>query len=273
MKRLLHKSERTGSISWLILPGHTSNNSLPVFARKPAPVQVTWLGYPNTTGLKTIDYRLTDAVADPEGEADRLHSEKLIRLEHGFLCYQPAASAPQVATLPCLQHGYITFGSFNNLTKVTPEVVKAWTRILLAVPGSRLLLKAKQLTDDNTRARFKEMFAREGITGERIEMLKRLENPEDHLEIYSRVDIRIGSFPIQWHDNHLRGTMDGGAGGDAARDPPCRPRWGLNFASGRTGGTRCVIHSEIYRVGRGTGMRSEAAAGNALEPAEPNAGV
>jgi predicted O-linked N-acetylglucosamine transferase (SPINDLY family) len=177
------------------LAGHTSNNSLPVFAYKPSPVQVTWLGYPNTTGLETMDYRLTDAVADPEGEADRLHSEKLIRLEHGFLCYQPPASAPEAGSLPCREGGSITFGSFNNLTKVTPEVVKAWAGILHAVPDSRLLLKAKQFMDDETRERFREMFAREGITGERLEMHKKLPDPADHLGLYSRVDIGLDPFP------------------------------------------------------------------------------
>ena len=177
------------------LAGHTSNNSLPLFALKPAPVQVSWLGYPNTTGLKTMDYRFTDTVADPEGEADRLHTEKLIRLEHGFLCYQPSASAPEVGELPCQENGYITFGSFNNLTKVTPEVIKAWAKILHAVPDSRLLLKAKQLTDDETRAHFEEMFALEGIAPKRLEMHKRLANQAEHLGLYSRVDIGLDPFP------------------------------------------------------------------------------
>jgi predicted O-linked N-acetylglucosamine transferase (SPINDLY family) len=177
------------------LAGHSSDNSLPVFARKPAPVQVTWLGYPNTTGLKTIDYRFTDAIADPPDDEGRLHSEKLIRLEHGFLCYQPLATAPEVGSLPCLEHGYITFGSFNNLTKVTPDVIRVWARILQAVPDSRLLLKAKQLTDDETRMRFNEMFAREGIAPERLEMHSRMLKQEDHLGLYSRVDIGLDPFP------------------------------------------------------------------------------
>jgi len=177
------------------LAGHTSNNNLPLFAGKPAPIQVTWLGYPNTTGLKTMDYRFTDAVADPAGEADRLHSEKLIRLEHGFLCYQPAAAAPEVGSLPCQDLGYVTFGSFNNLTKIRPEVVKVWARILDAVPDSRLLLKARQLVDDDTRERFKKMFRREGIAADRLEMLKRVPHPADHLGLYSRVDIALDPFP------------------------------------------------------------------------------
>jgi predicted O-linked N-acetylglucosamine transferase (SPINDLY family) len=177
------------------LAGHTRDNSLPVFARKPAPVQMTWLGYPNTTGLTTMDYRLTDAVADPAREADRLHSEKLIRLEHGFLCYHPAESVPEVDSLPCLEHDYITFGSFNNLAKATPEVIRIWAKILHAVPDAHLLLKAKQLTDVQTRTRFQEMFAREGITQERLEMHNWLLGQADHLELYNRVDIGLDPFP------------------------------------------------------------------------------
>jgi len=177
------------------LAGHTRNNSLPVFGRRPAPVQVTWLGYPNTTGLETIDYRFTDAVADPPGEEENIYSEKLIRLKYGFLCYQPMTSAPRVAQLPCLEQGYITFGSFNNLTKVTHEVIKVWAAILRAVPDSRLLLKAKQLSDDQTMLRFLEMFAKEGIAEDRLEMHSRMSRQEDHLRLYNRVDIGLDPFP------------------------------------------------------------------------------
>jgi len=177
------------------LAGHTSNNSLPVFAYKPAPIQVSWLGYPNTTGLQTMDYRLTDAIADPPEENGMLHTEKLIRLKYGFLCYRPAAHAPPVSSLPCQERGYITFGSFNNLTKATSAVMKTWARILHAVPGSRLLLKAKQLADDATRSRFKDIFAKEGIGADRLEMYSRLPRIKDHLDFYSRVDLGLDPFP------------------------------------------------------------------------------
>jgi predicted O-linked N-acetylglucosamine transferase (SPINDLY family) len=177
------------------LAGHTCYINPLVYALKPAPIQVTWLGYPNTIGLETIRYRLTDAISDPAGEADGLHSEKLIRLEHGFLCYQPEALAPDVGPLPCREHDYITFGSFNNLRKVTPEVIKVWAEILHAVPGSHLLLKARQLTDNQTRMRFMEMFAQEGIAKERIELHRDLPKYEDHLELYNKVDIGLDPFP------------------------------------------------------------------------------
>jgi predicted O-linked N-acetylglucosamine transferase (SPINDLY family) len=177
------------------LAGHTSNNSLPVFAYKAAPIQVTWLGYPNTTGLRTIAYRLTDAVADPPGEADRLHTEKLVRLEHGFLCYRPVAAAPAVTPLPSLTRGCITFASFNNLTKIGHDVVRAWAKILQAVPDSRLLLKAGQLSDNRTRDYVTALFDREGIAGERLVMHGRLADPTEHMGLYGSVDIGLDPFP------------------------------------------------------------------------------
>jgi len=123
------------------LAGHTAGHGLAVMARKPAPVQVTWLGYPNTTGLETIDYRITDAAADPPGATEHLHSEELVRLPQCFLCYQSPEDAPGVGELPTRRNGFVTFGSFNSLLKVTQQVLGAWAAILQAVPGSRLVLK------------------------------------------------------------------------------------------------------------------------------------
>ena len=106
------------------LAGHSANNRMLVFGQRPAPVQVTWLGYPNTTGLSAMDYRLSDTIADPEGDADALHSETLVRLPNGFLCFTPATDAPEICEAPALTTGQVTFGSFNNLPKVTPNVVE-----------------------------------------------------------------------------------------------------------------------------------------------------
>ena len=108
----------------------------------PLPAQVTWIGYPNTTGLAAVDYRLTDAVADPAATAQTF-VERLIRLPGCFLCYTPAGDAPPVSPLPALENGFVTFGSFNNLAKITGEVMRAWARILAGLPTARLLLKAK----------------------------------------------------------------------------------------------------------------------------------
>jgi len=177
------------------LAGHTARNRLLVLAQKPAPIQVTWLGYPNTTGLSAIDYRFTDVVADPVGEADGLHSEELIRLADGFLCYLGDDSIPENKSLPCLERGHITFGSFNHLAKTTHHVVKLWARILLALPDAHLLLKSRQLADRNTQTVFLNMFVQEGIALDRIELHSHLPKQEDHLALYNRVDIALDPFP------------------------------------------------------------------------------
>src|SRR5262249_13776545 len=116
--------------------GHTAGNRLLVFARKPAPVQVTWLGYPNTTGLKAIDYRLVDAVTDPAGEADVWASETLVRLEDGFLCYGGLRDGPEPTPPPCLKTGTVTFGSFNNPAKIIDGHLRCLGKVALLVTPS-----------------------------------------------------------------------------------------------------------------------------------------
>ena len=128
------------------LSGHTAHNSLLVFAQKPAPILVTWLGSPNTTGLSAIDYRFTDVITDPIGETDQFNSETLFRLPNGFHCYRGNEIACVNAELPHQNRGHITFGSFNNISKLTPEVIKVWSKILNAVPQSQLLLKTSLVT-------------------------------------------------------------------------------------------------------------------------------
>lgn len=177
------------------LAGHTANNRLPLFIYRPAPVQVTWLGYPNTTGLKSIGYRFTDDVADPVGLTERYHSEELVRLPTGFLCYQGDDSIHYDASLPADERGYVTFGSFNNLSKVTEQVVKLWSEILLSMPNSRLLLKTKQFADEKTRQRYLRLFTKEGVAEERIEIYAQLPKKEDHLALYGSVDIGLDPFP------------------------------------------------------------------------------
>jgi predicted O-linked N-acetylglucosamine transferase (SPINDLY family) len=177
------------------LAGHTAENRLPVFAYKPAPVQVTWLGYPGTTGMPVMDFRLTDDIADPPGEADKYHSETLVRLPQGFLCYGPPEDAPDVSGLPARQNGHITFGSFNNLPKINPEVIALWSRLLDQVAGSRLLLKSKQFTDEYIRQRFLDLFSACGIAAERLTLLPRVDSTVGHLAIYHQVDIGLDPFP------------------------------------------------------------------------------
>ena len=179
------------------LAGHTRGNRLAVFQRRPAPVQVTWIGFPNTTGLKTIDYRLTDAVADPTDEDDRLHTETLVRLPRGFLCYRPPDGAPAATPRPmsAADAPGVTFGSFNNLAKIGPSVIAAWSQILHRVPQSRLLLKAAGLGSPRARDRLHRLFAAQGVAPDRVTLLATTETRDAHLAIYGQVDIALDSFP------------------------------------------------------------------------------
>jgi protein O-GlcNAc transferase len=177
------------------LAGHTARNRLTVFARKPAPVQVTWLGYPNTTGLKAIDYRLVDAVTDPEEEADAWASETLIRLADGFLCYGAPRDAPEPAAPPCLATGIVTFGSFNNPSKLSAATLDTWATLLARLPDARLLLKGEWFADPVTCDLFRNRLGSRGIVAERIELAPMLADTAAHLGLYDRIDIALDPFP------------------------------------------------------------------------------
>lgn len=177
------------------LAGHTPKNRLGVFARRPAPVQVTWLGYPFTTGLPTVDYRLTDRVADPPGPADAHYSETLERLPDGFHCFQPAADAPPVTAPPARANGHVTFCSFNNLPKVVPEVLDAWAAVLRAVPDAQLIVKTRPFADDATRRRVLAMLQRRGVAESRLKLLPRIPAAKSHLALYGKADIALDTFP------------------------------------------------------------------------------
>ncbi len=176
------------------LAGHTADNRLTVLAAKPAPVQLTYLGYPNTTGLDTVDYRLTDAVADPPTTGDALYTETLLRLDGCFLCYTPPMHAPEVKSLPAQTNGFITFGSFNNRAKINTAVVRTWSAILQAVPHSRLILKAAACADATVRDQLRDQFAGNGITAGRIDLHGLLPAAE-HLDLYNQIDIGLDTFP------------------------------------------------------------------------------
>ena len=176
------------------LSGHTAGNRLSLFMACPAPIQVTYLGYPNTTGLSCIDYRITDALADTEG-ADDLYTEKLLRLSGCFLCYSPPPDAPEVADAPCQRNGYVTFGSFNNYSKINENVTQLWARVLLSVAGSRLLIKATALTDVKTANRCRQMLLDAGIPEDRFRLIGRTKTTAEHLALYRQVDIGLDTFP------------------------------------------------------------------------------
>jgi protein O-GlcNAc transferase len=187
---------RSDGIDILVdLAGHTLNQPLGAFALKPAPVQLAWLGYPATCGLPQIGFRLTDLEADPPGDADRHHVEQLVRLAGGFHCYRAPDDAPDVAPLPAGRNGCITFASFNNISKVTPEAVRAWARILLALPDARLLLKGKLLVHDEARKRLHRAFERAGVTAERVELRTWIPRQDNPLAAYGDADIALDTFP------------------------------------------------------------------------------
>ncbi len=176
------------------LAGHTAPNRLPMFARGAAPVQVTWLGYWGTTGLARMDAILSDATTIPPGEEGH-YSERVLRLPGGRFCYGPPDDAPDPAPPPCLRRGGVTFGSFNNLSKLGPAVVELWAAVLHAVPGSRLLLKWRSLGGDAVRSRITTAFAAAGIDPERLEL--RPASPHAAmLAEYGDVDVAIDPFPF-----------------------------------------------------------------------------
>lgn len=177
------------------LAGHTSRSRLPVFAAKPAPVQISYLGYPDSTGLDTIDYRIVDAWSDPPGMTDPYCSEKLWRLSAGAWCYRPPAYAPPPVPSERLAAGAIHFGSFNTLAKLSPALLALWADILKALPISRLVLKAKALHDAAVRTALERRFAAQGIAAERLVLLPWTETVEAHLAQYAEVDIALDSFP------------------------------------------------------------------------------
>ncbi len=167
-----------------------------LFARKPAPIQVTYIGYQNTTGMLAMDYRLTDDYADPPGTTDAFYTEKLVRLPRTFFCYLPSRDAPSVNSLPALANGYVTFGSINNFNKITLEVLKTWADILSSVPQSRLLLRADMTK--SLRQYLRQTFEGHGIGAERLELVNRLPRIE-YLDLIRRVDIALDPFPFNGH--------------------------------------------------------------------------
>ena len=176
------------------LGGHTARNRLLLMARKPAPLQVSYLGYPDTTGLETIDYRLTDEWADPPGESERFYTEKLWRLPTGFLAYQPGNPESKSMGSRTGESEEITFGSFNMSSKINPEVLQAWARILKSTGQSRLLLKAAAFVDQMTKEYVLGQFDAWGVERERI-ILRGHVSYEEHMELYRQIDIALDTFP------------------------------------------------------------------------------
>jgi len=196
------------------LSGHTASGPLAALRHRVAPVQATYLGYPNTTGLPTIDYRIVDATTDTAG-ADDFHTEKLIRLGGCFLCYSPAEFAPDPGSPPSLGAGNlnaaaasdfaswlaptttlpVTFGTFNSIRKFSPGAIRVWARVLNAVPGSRLLIKTRGMDTAIARNTILRQFASHGIDASRLGVADMVPSKSDHLAWYQQVDIALDTFP------------------------------------------------------------------------------
>jgi predicted O-linked N-acetylglucosamine transferase (SPINDLY family) len=175
------------------LTGYTAYNRLLVFARKPAPIQITWAGYVGTTGMEAMDYLLADCQEIPP-EAEVHYRERVLRMPDGYVCYDPPAYAPTVAPLPALAGGHVTFGSFNNPTKLNPPLLQTWARILHRVPQSRLVLKFKGMDDPALARDILGQFAAQGIDATRIECLGWSPHAASLAE-YGRVDLALDPFP------------------------------------------------------------------------------
>jgi predicted O-linked N-acetylglucosamine transferase (SPINDLY family) len=176
------------------LAGHTASNRLLVFARKPAPIQISWIGYEGTTGLAAMDYLLADHLMIPPG-SERHYRETVLRMPDGYLCYDPPESAPLVGPPPSLINGFATFGSFNNPAKITPAVVATWAKILHAAPSARLLMKYRGLGDPAVNQRFLDLFDAHDIGSERLDV-RPWSSYADYLATYREVDVALDPFPF-----------------------------------------------------------------------------
>jgi protein O-GlcNAc transferase len=186
---------RADGIDILIdLTGHSAGNRLLTFARKPAPVQVTYLGYPGTTGLSAIDYRISDNHIDLPGKTEQFNTEQLWRLPDIISCYRADDHSPAVIEHPPMEeNGYVTFGCFNNFTKVTDRVIALWARILDKVPTSRLMLEIHGLDSAEFRSEVEKRFMQLGVPLDRLILISR--KKENQYVLYNRIDIALDPFP------------------------------------------------------------------------------
>ncbi len=187
---------RSDQIDILVdLTMHMADNRLLTFARKPAPVQITWVAYPGTTGLSAIDYRLTDPYLDPPGRFDDDYAEESLRLADTFWCYDPLCEPVPVTPLPALHNGYVTFGCLNNFCKLNDGVLSLWAKVLHAVPQARLLLLAPR---GQARDSVLAQLQQEGIAAQRVEFADK-QPRQGYLKLYQRMDVSLDPFPYNGH--------------------------------------------------------------------------
>jgi predicted O-linked N-acetylglucosamine transferase (SPINDLY family) len=178
---------------------HTEGSQNLLFAQKPAPIQACWLGYPGTTGLSTIDYRLTDPYLDPPGLNDRFYSEQSIRLRDSFWCYDPLTDEPSVNALPASANGFVAFGCLNSFRKINDAVLELWAQVLKRVGRSRLILRAPE---GSCRLRVLDVLKAQGVTPDRARFLDS-QPRRQYLELYHQIDIGLDTFPYNGHTTSL----------------------------------------------------------------------
>lgn len=192
---VLDRRIRADGIDVLIdLTGQTANSRMLMFARGPAPVQIGYLGYPTVSGVPAIDWRITDATIDP-GDMPAFASDRPLVLPRSMFCYRPPSAAPALSTPPVARNGHITFGSFNNIAKVTDHTLALWAAAMRAVPGSRLLLKSASMAQASNRADIESVMAAHGIDATRLTLQARQAADSDHLALYNEVDIALDTYP------------------------------------------------------------------------------
>jgi predicted O-linked N-acetylglucosamine transferase (SPINDLY family) len=179
------------------LAGHTQGSRLSAFVKKPAPVQITYLGYPNTTGLPEMDYRISDRIADPP-ESEHCYTEELLYLDNGFTCFRPPRNSLDISALPAQAKKFVTFGSLNNTVRFTDEVLNIWCDVLREVPHSRLLLYRNTIKG-TLRKRLASRFESQGFGAQRIILADSAPTPENHLSMYRHIDIALDTFPWSGH--------------------------------------------------------------------------
>ena len=194
----LHQKVVEDSIDILFdLSGYMDESRPEVFQHRAAPIQINYIGYPHTTGFSEIDYRIVDNYTDPLGLNDKFTTEKLVRLPDCFLCFKPYSEAPNVSDSRFEEDGSISirFGSFNNMAKITPEVIDTWATILNRIPNATLLIKATPLIGKDLKERLFVDFEKHGVDRKRLTLVSWIESKRAHLELYNKIDIHLDSFP------------------------------------------------------------------------------
>jgi predicted O-linked N-acetylglucosamine transferase (SPINDLY family) len=250
------------------LAGHTIGNRILTFALKPAPVQISYLGYPHVTGLDAMDYLLTDEFAASGHDSDTPPAERMLQLEPSMLVYQPplgqggllGGAAPAVVPAPVLHKGYVTFGCFNDISKVTDTLIGIWARVLAAVPSSRLLLKSRGLEEPGLRSALLLRFMKHGVNTERLILEGRIDDPATHLCRYGEVDIALDTAPYNGVTTSFEALWMGVpfvtlAGGSLAA------RMGTSIAT-NVGHPEWIAHTPQQYIDKAVSLARDAAASN-----------